>query len=182
MTGNFNFKRQSKISIVQMRKKIIRFIDFFYPPFKKIMPLQTFRYAVCGCSNMLLDIFLFYISFNFILKKQVLDLGFVSVKPYNAALVMAFCVSFPTGFLLNKYLVFNESYLRSHVQLFRYGLIVAVNLLLNYAILNVLVQYMHFYPTIAKIFATAIIVTFSYLSQKHFTFKASGGEELANSK
>jgi putative flippase GtrA len=30
---------------------------------------------------------------------------------------------------------------------------------------------MHFYPTIAKIFATAVIVAFSYLSQKHFTFK-----------
>ena len=163
-----------------MRKKIIQFIDFFYPPFRKIMPLQTFRYAVCGCSNMLLDIVLFYISFNFILKKQVLDLGSVAVKPYNAALIMAFCVSFPTGFLLNKYFVFNGSYLSSGVQLFRYCLIVAVNLLLNYAILNVLVQYMHFYPTIAKVFATVIIVTFSYLSQKHFTFKTSDGEQLAD--
>ena len=180
MTGNFNYKRQSKISTVQMRKKIIQFIDFFYPPFRKIMPLQTFRYAVCGCSNMLLDIFLFYVSFNFILNKQVLEFGSVAVKPYNAALIMAFCISFPTGFLLNKYFVFNESYLSSRVQLFRYGLIVAVNLLLNYAILNVLVQYMHFYPTIAKIFATVIIVTFSYLSQKHFTFKSTDGERLAD--
>jgi putative flippase GtrA len=32
---------------------------------------------------------------------------------------------------------------------------------------------MHFYPTIAKIFATAVIVAFSYLSQKHFTFKTA---------
>lgn len=73
-----------------MREKIILFIDFFYPPFKKIMPLQTFRYAVCGGSNTLLDIFLFYISFNFILQKQILHLGFISLKPYNAALGMAF--------------------------------------------------------------------------------------------
>ncbi len=154
-----------------MRKIIIRLIDFFFPPFKRIMPLQTFRYAVCGCSNMLLDITLFYISYNFILQKQIFDLGFVSLKAYNAALVMAFCITFPLGFLLNKYIVFNSSYLRSHVQLFRYGLIVAVNLLLNYAIINLLVQYLYFFPTIAKIIATAIIVTFSYLSQKHFTFK-----------
>lgn len=135
------------------------------------MPLQTFRYAVCGGSNTLLDIALFYTSFNHILHKQILNLGFISLKPYNAALVMAFCVSFPTGFLLNKFIVFNSSYLRSHVQLFRYVLIVAANLFLNYAILNILVEYMHFYPTIAKIFATALIVAFSYLSQKHFTFK-----------
>ena len=156
-----------------MREKIISFIDFFYPPFKKFMPLQTFRYAVCGGSNTVLDIFLFYISFNFILNKQILDLGFVSLKPYNAALGMAFCVSFPVGFLLNKYIVFNSSYVRSHVQLFRYVLIVAANLFLNYAFINVMVQYMHFYPTVAKIFATLIIVAFSYLSQKHFTFKTS---------
>lgn len=154
-----------------MRKKIISFIDFFYPPFKKIMPEQTFRYAVCGGSNMLLDIFLFYISFNFILGKRLLDLGFVVLKPYNAALVMAFCISFPTGFLLNKYIVFNTSYLRGHVQLLRYVLIVAINLFLNYLILNLMVQYFHFYPTVSKIFATVIIVTFSFLSQKHFTFK-----------
>lgn len=154
-----------------MRKKIIDFIDFFYPPFKKIVPEQTFRYAVCGGTNMLLDIFLFYISFNFILNKKILDLGFIALKPYNAALVMSFCITFPLGFLLNKYIVFNTSYLRGHVQLFRYMLIVALNLLLNYLILNLLIQYLHFFPTIAKIFATVIIVTFSFLSQKHFTFK-----------
>lgn len=154
-----------------MRKKIISFIDFFYPPFKKIIPLQTFRYAVCGGSNMLLDIFLFFISFNFILNKNLLNLGFIVLKPYNAALIMAFCISFPTGFLLNKYIVFNTSYLRGHTQLFRYMLIVAINLCLNYLILNFLIQYLHFFPTVAKIFATVIIVTFSFLSQKHFTFK-----------
>ena len=83
-----------------MRKKIISFIDFFYPPFKRFMPLQTFRYAACGGSNTLLDITLFYVSFNFILHKQILNLGFVSLKPYNAALGMAFCVSFPIGFFI----------------------------------------------------------------------------------
>ncbi len=154
-----------------MRKKIIAFINFFYPPFKKIMPEQTFRYAVCGGSNMVLDIFLFYINFNFILQKRILDLGFIAIKPYNAALGMAFCITFPMGFLLNKYIVFSSSYLRGHVQLFRYMLIVALNLFLNYLIINLMVQYFHFYPTLAKIFATVIIVTFSFLSHNHFTFR-----------
>lgn len=154
-----------------MKKKIISFIDFFYPPFRKIIPLQTFRYAVCGGGNMVLDIFLFYVSFHFILNKQILHLGFIALKPYNAALGMAFCITFPLGFLLNKYIVFDSSYLRSDVQLFRYGLIVAINLFLNYAIINSLVQYLHFFPTIAKIIATVIIVIFSFLSQKHFTFR-----------
>ena len=154
-----------------MRKRIFNIIDFFYPPFKKLMPLQTFRYAVCGGSNLLLDIILFYISFHYILKKRVLHLGFIALEPYNAALVFAFCITFPIGFLLNKYIVFNGSHLRTHVQLVRYVLIVGVNLFLNYALINLLVQYMHFYPTIAKIVATVFIVIFSYLSQKHFTFR-----------
>ena len=161
-----------------MRKKIISFIDFFYPPFKKIFPLQTFRYAVCGGTNMLIDICLFYLSFNFILQKRVVHLGFFAIKPYNAALLMAFCVSFPLGFLLNKYIVFSSSYLRAHIQLFRYVVIVAVNLLLNYILLNVMVQRFHFYPTISKIFTTVIIVTFSFLSQKHFSFRAKKGLPL----
>ena len=154
-----------------MRKKIIACIDFFYPPFKKIMPPQTFRYAVCGGSNMLVDILLFYTSFNFILHKKILNLGFIALKPYNAALGMAFCVTFPLGFLLNKYIVFSASYLRGHIQLFRYMLIVALNLFLNYLILNLLVEYFHFFPTVSKIMATVVIVTFSFLSQKHFTFR-----------
>jgi len=136
-----------------------------------MIPLQTFRYAVCGGSNMLLDIFLFYISFNFIFDKQILHLGFISLKPYNAALCFSFCFTFPLGFLLSKYIVFNSSYLRGRVQLFRYVLIVAINLFLNYSIINIMVQYLHFFPTISKIFATVIIVTFSFLSQKHFTFR-----------
>jgi len=135
------------------------------------MPLSTFRYAACGGGNMLLDIFIYYISYNFILQKQILDLGFIAFKPHIAALWIAFIVSFPVGFLLSKYVVFSKSELRGRVQLFRYLLIVGVNLVLNYAFLKVMVEYMNFYPTIARIFITCFIVTFSFLSQKHFTFK-----------
>jgi putative flippase GtrA len=135
------------------------------------MPIRTFRYAACGGGNMLLDIFIYYVSYNFILQKQVLDLGFIAFKPHIAALWIAFAVSFPVGFLLSKYVVFTKSELRGRVQLFRYLLIVGVNLVLNYVFLKVMVEYMDFYPTIARIFTTCIIVTFSFLSQKHFTFK-----------
>lgn len=167
-----------------MRQRLINFIDLFYPAFRRFMPLQTFRYAVCGGSNVLLDLFIYFISYNYILHKQNLDLGLVVFKPHIAALLMAFCISFPVGFLLSKYVVFNSSQLRGRIQLFRYILIVGVNLFLNYAILKVLVEYMHFYPTIARLFATAFVVTFSYLSQKHFTFKMSdsiGGIEESQS-
>lgn len=154
-----------------MKEKIINLIDFFYPLFKKMMPLQTFRYAACGGSNMILDICIYYISYNYILHQQDLDLGFIVFKPHIAALWMSFCVTFPIGFLLSKYIVFNNSELRGRIQLFRYLLVVAINLILNYSFLKIMVEYMSFYPTIARIFSIGIVVTFSYLSQKHFTFK-----------
>jgi len=154
-----------------LQKKIKEFIDYFYPPFKRLMPIRTFRYAVCGGSNMLLDVIIYYLSYNFILHKQILELGFIAFKPHIAALWMAFIVSFPVGFLLSKYIVFQTSQLKGRVQLFRYILIVAVNLVLNYAFLKTLVEFMNFYPTIARIFTTCILVIFSFLSQKHFTFK-----------
>jgi putative flippase GtrA len=156
-----------------MQTIITSIIDFFHPPFRKLMPLHTFRYAACGGGNVLLDICLYFISYNFILHKQVLNLGFIVFKPHVAAFLMAMTVTFPVGFLLSKYIVWTGSDVKGRVQLFRYLLVVMVNILLNCLIIKLLVEYCQFYPTIAKICATALVVIFSYLSQKYFTFKVT---------
>ncbi|HZE83043.1 MAG TPA: GtrA family protein [Puia sp.] len=154
-------------------KWIISFIDFFYPPFRKIMPLQTFRYATCGGANVFVDILSFTISYNFILHKQDVNLGFMVMKPYIASIVMAFCVSFPTGFFLMKNIVFTGSTLNGRVQLFRYFVLVIICLLMNYIFIKLFVERWGIYPTMAKILTTIIVVSFSYLTQKNFTFKAA---------
>ena len=135
------------------------------------MPLQTFRYAACGGANTLLDIFIFFISFNYILHKQILHLGFLAFEPYIAAFLIAFCVSFPTGFILMRHIVFPESRLRGKVQLFRYFLLVVICIWLNYFFIKLFVETFHIFPTIAKILTTFIVVSFSYITQKYFTFK-----------
>ena len=135
------------------------------------MPLQTFRYAACGGGNVVLDICLYFISYNFIFKKQVVDLGFIAFKPHIAALLVSSFITIPVGFLLSKYVVWTASSVRGRIQLFRYLVIVAINILLNYLFIKLFVEQLHFYPTIAKIVTTAIVVLFSYLSQKHYTFK-----------
>ena len=150
---------------------IISAIDFFYPPFKKFIPLRTFRYAACGGFNTLLDIFLYFICYNFILQKEVLHTPFVSISPHIAAFMMAFLISFPTGFLLNRNIVFTGSTLRRRVQLFRYLLLVLVCILLNYVFIKLFVEQWGIYPTPAKILTTIIVVSFSYLTQKNFTFR-----------
>ena len=154
------------------KKMIISFIDFFYPPFSRIMPLQTFRYAACGGTNTLLDIFMYFISFNYILHKQDLDLGFMVISPHVASFLMSFCISFPVGFFLMRNVVFTQSTLHGRVQLFRYFVLVVICLLLNYIFIKLFVEQFHIYPTVAKILTTFIVVAFSYLTQKNYTFKA----------
>ena len=154
-----------------MRDTILALVDFFYPSLRKIMPLQTFRYAACGGSNMILDISLFFIFYNFVFQKQILQWGFIAFEPHTAAFLGAFCITFPIGFLLSKYIVWTTSNVKSHIQLFRYFVIVILNLLFNIFFIKLFVEYFYFYPTIAKMVTTAISVLFSYLSHKHFTFK-----------
>lgn len=150
---------------------IISIIDQFYPPFRKFIPLQSFRYLACGGGNTLLDIVLYFISYHYILEKRVIDLGFVAISPHIAAFIIAFCISFPTGFWLMRSVVFSNSNLRGRVQLFRYFLLVAVCVILNYAFLKLFVEEWGIYPTPSKMLTTIIVVSFSYLTQKHFTFR-----------
>ena len=162
-----------------MKNAIILTIDFFYPVFRKLMPLHTFRYAACGGANVFLDIFLYFICYNFVLHKQILNLGFIAFEPYTAAFLLSFIVTFPVGFLLSRHIVWTDSLVLWHVQLFRYFVVVLINLCLNYIFIKLFVEFMHFYPTVAKLLTTVIVIIFSYLSQKHFTFKVKKLQENA---
>lgn len=154
-----------------MRVWLTGFIDSFYPPFRRVIPLQTFRYAACGGANTFLDIFIYFISYNFILNKQVLHTPVAAISPHIAAFIFSFMVSFPVGYLLNRFIVFPGSSLRGRIQLFRYFLLVVICILLNYVFIKLFVEHFGIYPTISKILTTIIVISFSYLTQKHFTFK-----------
>jgi putative flippase GtrA len=159
-----------------VRDFLLPVIDFFYPPFRRIMNLQTFRYAVCGAANTFLGFVVYYVSFKYILREKPLDLGFYAFKAHIGALFISFCVSFPIGFFLSKYVVFNDSVMKGRIQLFRYFMICMFNLALNYILLKVLVESLHIYPTIAQVITITIVILFSYLAQRHFSFKAGTAE------
>jgi putative flippase GtrA len=135
------------------------------------MPLQTYRYAACGGFNTMLDILIFFISYNFIFHKQVVHIGGIAISRHIASFLAAFCITFPVGFYLSRYVVFTESNMRGRIQLFRYFLLVLGCIALNYMFLKIFVEQLHIYPTVSKILTTVIVVTFSYLTQKHYTFK-----------
>lgn len=156
---------------------LIRVIDFFYPPFRRFMPLQTFRYAACGGTNTLLGLIIYSLAFRYLLRESDLDLGFYAFKPHVAALFISFSINFPVGFLLMKFIVFSESTVRGRIQLFRYFIFFVFCLFLNYVLLKLLVEILHWYAIVAQVITTAIIVAVSYLTQKHFTFRVEHREE-----
>lgn len=168
-----------KRHIYSARDFILPVIDFFYPPFHGLMNLQTFRYAASGGGNTLLGFLVYFISYRFILQEQQLNFGFYAFKPHVAALFIAFCITFPIGFFMSKYVVFHDSQMKGRIQLFRYFMIWLFNLALNYILLKILVERSHIYPVLAQVLTTSIVIFVSYLAQRHFSFKAKTVDEEA---
>ncbi len=164
-------KKRTKSVFISTGEFITRIIDFFYPPFQPYFSVKLYRYAVTGASNLVLDWILYFITYQFILEKQMLYLGIVTLSSHIATKFLVFPVTFTTGFLLQKYVTFQASELRGRVQLIRYMTVVHGNLLINYIGLKLLVDYLHFYASISNVMVTMFTVIFSYISQKKYTFK-----------
>lgn len=154
-----------------IRKTVVSIIEWSYTPFKKLIPPETYRYAATGGFNVALDIFLYFIFYNFILDKKFIDLAIVVVSPYIAAFIIVFPITFTTGFLFAKYITFTDSLMRGRIQLFRYAISVGGSIVLNYVLLKLFVEYLFIWPTVSKMIITVIVVTYSYLVQRYFTFK-----------
>ncbi|HTQ29077.1 MAG TPA: GtrA family protein [Puia sp.] len=158
------------------KKFIISFIDFFYPPFARIIPLQTFRYAACGGANTLLGFLIYTLSYKFVFQEHDFNFGIYAFKPHIAALITAFIFNFPIGFLLMKYVVFVDSNLRGRIQLFRYFFVFVTNLFLNYVLLKILVEYLYVNAIVAQVISTVVVIIISYLLQRHFSFRIENTE------
>lgn len=159
------------------RDLVLPIIDFFYPPFKKLMNLQTFRYAASGGGNTLLGLIIYYISYKYVFAEKIFDFGFYAFEGHIAALIVTFCITFPVGFFMSKYVVFSDSKMKGRIQLFRYFMVCLFNLTLNYLLLKVFVERFHIYPVLAQVMTISIVVIFSYIAQRNFSFKATLPEE-----
>ncbi len=168
-------------------------IDFFHRPFSRWIDAQTFRYLASGGSNAAMNIVVYAVAYNFILHKEAVVItlsrsgtpllggllpAVLTVAPHVAAFVIAFCVSFPYGFLMSRYVVFTESSLRGRIQLFRYSLLVLVCVWLNYVLIKMFVEMFHFKASIGNILTQAIVALFSYTTQRYFTFKVKRTDPL----
>lgn len=154
-----------------MTTQIIRILDFFHHPFRNIIPVDTFRYGVCGGANLAFDLLLYFVFYNFIFAKQNLDLGLVVLSPHIASLFVVFPITFTTGFLLNRFVTFPESNLKWTIQITRYFMVGMGALVINYLMLKLFVDVIGFYPTPSRFLTVILTVTYSFLSQKKYSFK-----------
>ena len=181
----------AKVSRMNRLAQIItKIIDFFYPPFRRFMSEQLFRYAACGGGNLVLDWVLYFLIYNFVIGHDLINLQFTiynlqfsqAITPHIATLCIVFPITLLTGFWLQKFVTFQtpnkgeapnlqtKTQSQTPKQLSRYILIVFINLAINYFGLKLCVEIFGWYPTPSKMFITLITVAVSYLGQKHFTF------------
>ncbi len=153
-------------------RTIITVIDRLYlPPLPRLIPRQTFRYAVCGGANMVLDMVLYFLFYNFLYAKRYLVIGPVTVSPEIAAFLTAFPITFLTGLWLARNVSFRNSPLRSVTQGGRYFMVVVLNIAVKYSGLKLLVEVMGVYPSVSNAILTVVTVAISYLLQKNFSFR-----------
>lgn len=154
-------------------RNILRILDLIYVPFERVVKRDFFRYGVCGVTNVLFDWVLYFVLYNFVIGHDNLDLRLVVMSPHIAALMFSFPVSLMTGFYLARHISFRESTVKKKTQMWRYGAVVGMNILINYVCMKLFVDVCGIYPTPSKMITTVVTTVFSYLAQKHFSFKTA---------
>lgn len=137
------------------------------------MPLKTYRYAVCGGSNFVFDTLLYYAFFHYVFKKENVDTGLFVLSSHIASLFAVYPITLLSGFLLNKYITFTSSTLKSTIQLKRYILVSFGAILIVYVFMKLFVDVLGYYPTPSKILTTVVAVIYSYVLQNKFSFKTA---------
>lgn len=154
-----------------MKNALIKFIDTFYFLFRPVFPLKTYRYAVCGGSNLVFDTVLYFVFFHFIFAKQNIDLHFVVLSAHIASLFVVFPITFMTGFLLNRFIAFPDSTVPGKVQFVRYLIVGIGAISISYAAMKLLVDGLGLYPTPSRLITIVITVFYGYMLQSKFSFR-----------
>jgi putative flippase GtrA len=150
---------------------VFKFLDIFYPIFRKFMDKQTYHYLACGGSNTLFGLILFFYFEHYFFHQTSINIGFIVIHAHIAAFIISFLITFPIGFLMSRYIVWNDSNLAGKKQLFRHMLFVVLSVFMNYGFLKLFVEFFNWWPMPSQFLTTCIIVVFSYITQKYISFK-----------
>ena len=145
---------------------------------KKIFNSKVFRYFISAGIATWVDVMIYFVAFNYIYQKQDVNMfNWMVISAPTASLMLSYTAGLLTNFFFTKHLVFKESELETHKQLFRYVLVAMVVLGLNYILMRFLIRDWEWYPTIARAFSAIAIGAISFIIHKTFSFKVSENKE-----
>jgi putative flippase GtrA len=94
-----------------------------------------------------------------------------TISAATASLFLSYTFGLLTNFLITRYLVFSESELEFHKQLFRYVLVALLVLALNWGFMRILIRELEWYPTISRAVSALVIGMLSFVIHKTYSFK-----------
>lgn len=159
---------------MKLADRITQIIDFFYvKPIRKVLPVQTFRYAACGGANLVFNWLLYALLYDVVLGFDYLNLGIVYISRHIAALCITFPITLLTGYWLQSRVSFVGSPLGDKVSGVRYLITTLGSLAINYVCLKLFVEWCGVHAPVAQVITSLITVVYSYLLQKHWTFRGA---------
>ncbi|MBK9402349.1 MAG: GtrA family protein [Bacteroidetes bacterium] len=139
---------------------------------KPLLKSKIIRYLISAGLATWVDVVVYFVSFNYLYKKEDIDIfGFYTVSAPTASLILSYTIGLLTNFTLTKFLVFKESELETHKQLFRYVMVAILVLCLNYFLMSFLIRQLEWYPTLARAVSAVSIGVLSFVVHKSFSFK-----------
>jgi putative flippase GtrA len=145
---------------------------------RKLIHQSIFRYGVAAAIATSVDVVVYFLTFNYVLKKADWHVfAPLVISAPTISLAVSYSCGLITNFTLTKFFVFPGSDLRTRHQLMRYVLVALVVLGLNYLIMSFLIKGLAWFPTIARA-TSAIIAGFaSFTAHRVFSFR---GNDVVN--
>ncbi len=137
---------------------------------------KLFRYFISAGLATWVDITVYFLAYNYLYQKS--DIGIFNVYTISAAtasLFLSYTMGLLTNFLITRYLVFNDSELEFHKQLFRYVLVAMLVLALNWVLMRLLIRELNWWPTLARAVSALGIGMLSFVIHKTFSFRMKKG-------
>jgi len=145
---------------------------------KALIDSKVFRYFISAGIATWVDVTVYFLAYNYIYQKLDINLfDKMTVSAATASLILSYTCGLSTNFLITKFMVFKESDLETHKQLFRYVLVAIVILGLNYLMMSFLIRQLEWYPTMARAASALSIGVLSFIVHKTFSFRVKNDKQ-----
>lgn len=139
---------------------------------RRIFKSKIFRYFLSAGLATWVDVMVYFLAYNYVYRKMDFDLfGLILISAPSASLMLSYTAGLITNFTVTKFLVFHESDLETHKQLFRYVLVAIGVLCMNYVLMSFLIRQLEWYPTISRAVSAITIGVISFTVHRSFSFR-----------